>query len=464
MVLAAAVAAVHVFTRVVPLSMSFTHDEAYTVTNYVLEGPVGIYLGPYIANNHVLFSLVAWVATGVFGPSEAVYRLGGAIPAVAAVGWLSYWTHRRFGPTAAIALATLATAAPLLSRHSVLARGYGIALLASVAMLVLTARFLEHGEARSLRGLGFAGVLGFWTYPLMAPVLAGHLAAIFALRPRSRWRIVGLATITGVAALLIVAPIVPGLLRDAAGLATVPAGLGQGDGAPGMHPLTGLLRQFVPGVATDAPIWIVVAALGVYTCLGILGLVRMDTSMRAIVLAPMAALAGFHLATGVHFAPRFLVPVLLHALLPVAVGGDVVRLAVSRRARSVSRILGIVAVAVTVGLLGRASIAAVQLLDEPLQAPRGVVEMVEASGVPGPVLTDKPQPAGLEYYADRSVEVQDPLTITERACGSAPPPIVVLHTADAGTDACLRERGATVRTFEQQWSRPLTLYLIDASR
>lgn len=45
------------------LNLSFWHDEAWTIINYVEPGPAAIFAGEYVPNNHMLFSLLAWLTT-----------------------------------------------------------------------------------------------------------------------------------------------------------------------------------------------------------------------------------------------------------------------------------------------------------------------------------------------------------------------------------------------------------------
>lgn len=73
---------VGVFVFVSPLGMSLWHDEAGSAINYIDGGPYAIFFRPYIANNHPLFNLVAWLTTSLLGRAEVVYRLGSVLPAV----------------------------------------------------------------------------------------------------------------------------------------------------------------------------------------------------------------------------------------------------------------------------------------------------------------------------------------------------------------------------------------------
>ena len=62
-------------------SQAITYDEAFTWLAFV-RGPLREVFTSYTGNNHVLFSLLAWVSTHSLGVSELTLRL----PSVLAAG------------------------------------------------------------------------------------------------------------------------------------------------------------------------------------------------------------------------------------------------------------------------------------------------------------------------------------------------------------------------------------------
>ena len=54
-------------SRLADLDKSFWFDEVITARYFVRSGPRGILSGPYVPNNHELFSLLAWATTRTFG-------------------------------------------------------------------------------------------------------------------------------------------------------------------------------------------------------------------------------------------------------------------------------------------------------------------------------------------------------------------------------------------------------------
>ena len=112
------------------IELDITHDEAITYLRFVSGGPHTIFdPGRYDANNHVLYSLLAWASTRLFGVNELALRL----PAVLAGGLVVVATARFFrqlaGPTPLAMSGVLAVVLnPLVMDFLVAARGYGLGL------------------------------------------------------------------------------------------------------------------------------------------------------------------------------------------------------------------------------------------------------------------------------------------------------------------------------------------------
>jgi hypothetical protein len=111
-------------------NLSITHDEAFTYLWFVAKGPRGIYSpGGYCANNHLLYSLLAWCSVQMLGVSEFALRL----PSVVAGGLFVFGAGRLFrglaGPTMlALSAVLVLTLNPLVMEFLVAARGYGLGL------------------------------------------------------------------------------------------------------------------------------------------------------------------------------------------------------------------------------------------------------------------------------------------------------------------------------------------------
>lgn len=65
------------------------------MADYVRAGPREILAGPYIPNNHELFSLLGWATSSVAGESEIALRLWSVIPFILGVIVVTAWLHVR---------------------------------------------------------------------------------------------------------------------------------------------------------------------------------------------------------------------------------------------------------------------------------------------------------------------------------------------------------------------------------
>ena len=115
-------------------TLSVTHDEAVTYEWFVALGPQRIYSShEFDANNHVLYSLLAWVSVRLFGLSALALRLpsvlAGLLLLVSAVR-----LFRLLSGSRGLALVGLAVVAlnPLVLDFQVAARGYGLGLALSL--------------------------------------------------------------------------------------------------------------------------------------------------------------------------------------------------------------------------------------------------------------------------------------------------------------------------------------------
>lgn len=71
-----------VWTRLMHISESFWHDEAFSVLNH--NGLTAAF------GAHVLYNQLSWATTSLIGESEAMHRFWSVVPGIAAVG-LAAW-------------------------------------------------------------------------------------------------------------------------------------------------------------------------------------------------------------------------------------------------------------------------------------------------------------------------------------------------------------------------------------
>ena len=155
-----------------------------------------ILAGPYIPNNHELFSLLAWATASVFGESEAVLRLPSVLPFIAGVALVTWWLHVRLGALSGLLFLFLATVSPLLLDITRQARGYGLAFLAMSVLVVCALELRDREDTRLVDRALCGGVVGTCTLPhfgvaflaIGAVLLRGpRCASAPSSRPQSRW-------------------------------------------------------------------------------------------------------------------------------------------------------------------------------------------------------------------------------------------------------------------------------------
>lgn len=182
------------WTRLVGLDRSLWLDEIITVENYVREGPRVILAGPYLKNNHELFSMLAWITSSAAGDSEIALRFWSVAPFLAGVALVTAWVHMRVGRLAGVLFLFLATGSPLLLDITPTARGYGLAFLA-MSMVVVGALEADRSGRRSwIIALFAGGIIGMWTLPNFAVAFFATIAVLLFNAELRRRVLIGTAS------------------------------------------------------------------------------------------------------------------------------------------------------------------------------------------------------------------------------------------------------------------------------
>ena len=184
-----------VWSRFSLLGQSFFRDEAFTAVHYVDRGPHAILFGRSVPNNHVLFSLLAWITTKHGGQSEAVYRIWSVVPATAAAGVIAWWAWRRVSPFTAVMTVLLTLVAPIHFLLAPQARGYGLAFLAGAGMLVGAIQAGEDGRSRDIAVFAAFGLVGILTLPVFALAFLAQAAVLVALPALRRRTLVAVVAV-----------------------------------------------------------------------------------------------------------------------------------------------------------------------------------------------------------------------------------------------------------------------------
>ena len=310
-----------VWSRLANLGTSFWSDEAYSAYYYAGRGPRAIFFSTYVPNNHALFNLLSWATTGFVGRFEAAYRFWSVVPGIAAVVLAASWAWRRLGPITATALVVLATVSPV---HLVLtpqARGYGLAMLAAVVMLIGAVRASDHERTRDIVVFAAGALVGTWTLPVFG-VAAVFQAAVLVWNPRLRRRALIATGVVAAASLVFYAPMLTDIVRNA------DQEFGQRLAVVGMF--TGAYHQLAaPTVGNTLPAdphgflnqtatFLVIAALS------IAAVVRLwRTAERALLAHLVVPVFGTYVVLVVgrfYVQPRFASFLLFHVLLLLAIG------------------------------------------------------------------------------------------------------------------------------------------------
>jgi hypothetical protein len=434
------------WSRLAGLASGYCCDEIRTVVDYVRAGPDAILSGPYVPNNHELFSLLGWATSSVFGESEIALRLWSAVPFLIGVAIVTAWLHLRMGALSGLLFLFLATLSPLLLDITRMARGYGLAFL---AMSVLTVGALELVRTRrsvALAGVVAGGLLGSLTLPHFAIAFL-VTAAVLLLDPSIRR---GVAASTAAVLIAVVAWYAPHV--DDIAVST----LGEyGRQIDTEWLLTAPIDQtLVPGVTLldDAFVEPSLASLlwAVAFAVVIASSPLLRQKMYALVLcAPVVAMVIAFWVTGTYVVPRFFSFLLVPLFVLVATGAaSILERLVVRPAR--------VRTIVVVGTLGVIAILSVPFLadvprlprDSTSDAARSIMNLVPAAT---PVYAHVPYPQDLAFFLRRPVGGVWTPAEAEEVCSEREVAVYVDQPfLVPGADvSCTRREGARRVHFDQ---------------
>jgi 4-amino-4-deoxy-L-arabinose transferase-like glycosyltransferase len=487
--LLASMALVFVWMRLIDMQIGFWDDEAATVMRYINEGPAGIYASAnYTPNDHILYSLLSWVTVGILGHHEADYRIWSVFPAMLSAGLLVLWARRRLGRATALALAAVLLTAPFLLYETVQARGYGLAQLGMVLVLIAVLEIEEHGPRRwSLATLATGIVVGPAAHAMSA--VGVFCAVAFLLRRHDLRRPVLKASAVGVLGLaVIVAPLAPAMVDQALKWFVA-----------GPHARSAAISKARPPLRVTAPLT-GPAGLGLYTgelletgkinivcgteCAPAAKTARSDAPL--LVLAILGALTlwwrrrrgvlgcllvtlvgGFAIPTiaRVYVADRFVLYLLPAYALLAAVGLGAIVTGAARRSLAPKPLLVTIALATLVFGTLRLTQVNERWNHHPPVDYKGMADAFVGSGIAHVVTNAPPNVAnGLTYYLGSKVSYAPPAALREDLCGSSVPfAFVQLSFAiTPAEEACLLSRHASSLDFHGGGGDLLRLWLVQA--
>lgn len=399
-----------ILSRLVGLRQSFWTDEVVTVTDYIRAGPEAILTGPYIPNNHQLFSILGWLTSSLFGESEVALRLLAVVPFVAGVAVVTAWLHLRRGPLSGVLFLFFATASPLLFDLSRQARGYGLAFLAMAVMIVAALEAERTGSTWLLAGFFAGGLVGTLTLPNFALAFFATALAVAATHSFPRRAAFGIAGSTLVIAVWY-APHLDDLLKNSQqengtqiswlGLITSP-----------------IERVLMPGLLWFGDTFLdtttVRVLIMVVAAVLLLSSPLIRTRNTALLFSSgTAATLFFVWLTRLYLAPRFVSFLLVPLLILLATGAAEVLSNARLRPRP-RALAAMLAIAMTAAAFVG---AAAQLLRYPAEAWKDAAAAIETPELSGqPVFAHVSRPHGLRYYLPAPVTRLRPSQVVSSVC------------------------------------------------
>lgn len=175
--------------RLPGISRGFEYDEIYTAIKFVEVPSLWATISTYhIFNNHIGYSVLAWICHAIFGRHEWVLRLPAMLMGLGGV--VAIWWFARaeissaIGLIAALCLAVL----PMHVQYSVTARGYTGAALFTVVATGLFLRLLKCPNKKNSILLAVSGALAIWMHlysALAIGVLVIYVVVMAARNPRN---------------------------------------------------------------------------------------------------------------------------------------------------------------------------------------------------------------------------------------------------------------------------------------
>lgn len=434
------------WTRLVGLDRGYWHDELVTAAAYVRAGPREILAGPYIPNNHELFSLLAWATTSVIGESEIVVRLWSVLPFMLGVIVVTAWLHVRMGALSGTLFLFLATMSPLLLDLSRQARGYGLAILAMSVLVVAALEAERSGRTWVLVALCSAGLVGTWTLPHFGIAFLATGAALLT-SPQLRRRVAfGLgASILAMSAWY--APHLNELLehsQQAYGAQISPAGVVT---APVDRILIPALLWIDSAALVAGRAWLPVVAVAALL-IGSSPLLRRQEPALILSSGVVATVVVMWVAR-LYVLPRFLSFLLVPLFILSATGTASILARLPRRPLIFRTVVALTAlVLLTVVFTSNAS----RVTRQPREAHRDAAAAIRAHAPPSaPVFAYVMRPSDLEFYLERPVNAHRTPEVASRVCGLGRTAVLVVQpwVLPHVKIPCLQRAGTRHYRFEQ---------------
>ena len=171
------------------LDLPWRLDESSTVLVYASQSFGAVVTSYQTPGNHVLHSVLVWVAHQLGGWNRVVLRLPAFLSFCLLLPALWWFARREYGPTAAAFTAALAASTSYFVEFATNARGYTLLCLLFVAALLCGQSLVHRPERKTLWTTWAATIgLGFFTMPLMAFPAVATVCWMMLARWRRRGR------------------------------------------------------------------------------------------------------------------------------------------------------------------------------------------------------------------------------------------------------------------------------------
>ena len=295
--------------RLVALNQQLWFDEIVTLLDSARE-PIWRIVTQYGGQNqHMLYSLLAHTSIRLFGEQPWALRLPAVLFGVASIPALYFFGRLVTSNREALYASALMAVNYQHVWFSQNARGYTGMLFWTLLTSIFLIRCANNGNSRDWILYGLTAALGIYTHLMMACVVAGHVllycwllvSAARSGRPLARSFLAPLYgfALSGILALLLYAPVIPGILAHTVGVARDPVRY------EWASPLWAL-AEMVRGLKSGAVGGLLAVAIGAVILLS--GLISYWSDNRFAVglfLFPGLMTSAAVLATSHNFWPRF---------------------------------------------------------------------------------------------------------------------------------------------------------------
>lgn len=295
--------------RLHDLSNGLWFDEIITLVHYVRVPLADIISTFNSKNQHVLYSVLAHLSTGLFGDSVWALRLPAALFGVASIAALAWFGSLVTSRVEALAAATLLA----LSYHHVWfsqnARGYTGLMLATLIASTQLVKMTTGARWRMSLAAAYGIAMGVALYIHMtaAVIIVGHAiwwcALVVSVREKPIWPaawlpVVGMA-VAAVIALVLYLPVLPQLLPALLAPST------GGDTAEWKNPLW-FIAETTLGLARGLPGgWLTFGLAVTVTLCGVVSYARRSAAITSLMFLPAIVTGAAIFLAGHNLWPRF---------------------------------------------------------------------------------------------------------------------------------------------------------------